>query len=96
MLAVSPRIYDRADVMVSPDSLAMNFLLDRSAALRNAEIAALRETHGACRVAPPVTTDNALAGSFDFECDKGKLKIELILAPTSGDRIQKLEFVPAP
>ena len=95
MLSVSQRIYDHADVLASPDSLAMNFLLDRSAALRNAEIAALREKHGDCRVAPPISTDNALAGSFDFECDRGKLTIELILAPTSGDRIQKLEFVPA-
>ena len=94
MLSVSQVIYDNADVAHFPEVLAMNFLMDRSAALRNAEIAALKAQYGECRVVPPITTDSALSGSFDFGCERGKLKIELILAPTRPDKIQKLEFVP--
>ena len=95
-LAISQEIYDHADVMTDPQALAMNFLLDRSAALRNAEIATLREKYGDCRVAPASSTDSALSGSFEFNCEKGKLKIELILAPTRQPQIQRLEFVPVP
>jgi serine-type D-Ala-D-Ala carboxypeptidase/endopeptidase len=94
MLSVSQVIYDNADVARFPEALAMNFLMDRSAELRNAEIAALKVKYGECRIAPPITTDSALSGSFDFSCERGKLKIELILAPTRPDMIQKLEFVP--
>jgi serine-type D-Ala-D-Ala carboxypeptidase/endopeptidase len=92
MLSLSQRIYETGDVMVDPGALAMNFLMDRSAVLRNADIAALRQKVGACRLAPPVTTDSALSGTFEFTCERGALKVNLILAPTVPPTLQKLEF----
>ena len=94
MLAVSQSIYDGGDVMRFPEALAGNFLLDRSAALRNADLAALRAKYGACHAAPAANPDSALSGKFDFTCEKGKLKLDLLLAPTYPSSIQKLEFTP--
>jgi hypothetical protein len=95
MLSVSQAIYDSGDILRFPAALAVNFLLDRSAALRNADLAALKSKYGACRVVQTLVTDSALSGKFDFNCERGNLKIDLILAPTARASIQKLEFAPA-
>jgi serine-type D-Ala-D-Ala carboxypeptidase/endopeptidase len=92
MLAVAAHIYATGDVMSEPDAFAMNFFLDRDATLRNADIAALKQKTGACQ--PPATpvADAWLAGTFEFSCERGTLRVNLILAPTSRPTLQKLEF----
>lgn len=93
MLTKSEMIFEGGDVERFPEALAMNFLLDRSAALRNSDIAAVKKKVGGdCHPGSPITTDSAMSGSFDYVCERGKLKIDLILAPTHPATIQKLEF----
>jgi hypothetical protein len=70
----------------------MNFFLDRDAALRNADLAALRQKTGACAPASPAIGDGALSGTFEFICERGTLKVNIILAPTATPTLQKLEF----
>jgi hypothetical protein len=92
MLAAAAHVYATGDVMAEPDAYAVNFFLDRDAALRNADIAALKQKTGAC--APPAApaADGALSGTFEFACERGTIKVNLILAPTPGPALQKLEF----
>ena len=92
MLAAASHIYDVGDVLAERDAFAMNFFLDRDAALRNADIAKLKAALGACR--PPVApgSDTAMSASFELPCERGTLKVNLILAPTVKPALQKLEF----
>jgi hypothetical protein len=94
MLAAAAHVYAASDVMSEPDAFAMNFFLDRDAASRNADIAALKQRTGECR--PPLASvaDGALSGSFEFSCEHGTMKVNLILAPTARPTLQKLEFAP--
>jgi CubicO group peptidase (beta-lactamase class C family) len=92
MLNAALRIYSKGDVRSEPDSLAMNLLLDRDATLRNAEIAALKAKTGACAAAPPYSADSAMGGTFELACERGKVKVTLLLAPTAPASLQRLEF----
>jgi hypothetical protein len=76
--------------------LAMNFLMDRSAENWGREFDRLYETLGNCRTTSPVTATGALAGTFRWECDKGVLEGNLLLAPTNPPTIQALRFNPIP
>jgi serine-type D-Ala-D-Ala carboxypeptidase/endopeptidase len=92
MLDAALRIYSNGDVLSEPDALAMNLLLDRDAALRNAEIAVLKAKTGACAAAPPYSADSAMGGTFELSCERGKVKVTLLLAPTTPASLQRLEF----
>jgi D-alanyl-D-alanine-carboxypeptidase/D-alanyl-D-alanine-endopeptidase len=70
----------------------MNLLLDRDTALRNGELAKLKEQLGACAAPLDPAGDSAMSGKFELACEHGTLKIDLILAPTSPPTLQKLEF----
>ncbi len=94
LLAAATRIYASGDVMTELESLAMNVLLDRDAALRNGELANLKERLGTCAAPPDPASDTAMSGKFELACERGTLKIDLILAPTSPPTLQKLEFSP--
>lgn len=90
--AVTGRIWAAGDVAVARDSLAMNFLMDRSAESWRAVFTALKADAGACAVDAPVTANGALSGSFDWTCEKGRVSGRLLLAPTSPVTIQALNF----
>jgi len=97
MLAAVTHIYATGDVMSEPDAFAMNFFLDRDAALRNGDIATLKQKTGACT--PPAeprfpwgTAAGALSATLEFTCEHGIMKVNLILAPTPTPTLQKLEF----
>ncbi|WP_293361365.1 serine hydrolase domain-containing protein [Phenylobacterium sp.] len=96
MAATVQRIYASGDVLSARDALAMNMLLDRDAARRNADIAALKGKLGACRAADPIVADNAMSTVLSFPCDKGVLQARVILAPTAKPSMQTLEFRIAP
>jgi CubicO group peptidase (beta-lactamase class C family) len=91
MLEAALRIYDARDVLVARELLAGNFLLDRGADLRNSELAALRKTLGACKPATP-ETDSALSTSVVYPCERGKLKVRIVLAPTTPVSVQTLDY----
>jgi D-alanyl-D-alanine-carboxypeptidase/D-alanyl-D-alanine-endopeptidase len=45
---------------------------------------------GTCDTAVPITPASALAGSFTWRCEHGRVKGEVLLAPTPTPRIQSL------
>lgn len=90
-------IYGAGDVAVASKSLAMNFLMDRSAADWRSDLAALHAQLGACtgKGEPPRPT-GALSSAFRWQCDKGMLDGTVLLAPTTPVTIQSLRFTPVP
>ena len=70
---------------------AMNLLLDRSLERRRKEFESLREKHGACRAESPIEAENALRGQWTLACERGRIKLEITLAPTLPPSIQYLE-----
>lgn len=72
--------------------LAMNFLLDRSAANWAAEFARLKKDVGKCPSAEPLTPTGALSTAFRLNCEKGKLDGVLLLAPTTPATLQALRL----
>jgi hypothetical protein len=76
--------------------LAMNFLMDRSAANWRREFARIRGGLGACRTDGPVKATGALSGTFRWECDKGALEGTVLLAPTEPAGIQSFRYTVLP
>jgi CubicO group peptidase (beta-lactamase class C family) len=75
---------------------AMNFLMDRSAENWGREFGRLYEALGNCRTNIPITATGALAGTFRWECDKGVLEGNILLAPTNPATIQAIRYNPVP
>lgn len=90
-------IYAAGDVMVAEKSLAMNFLMDRSAAGWRSDLARLKAQLGACagKGEPPHPT-GTLSTVFRWQCEKGMLDGNILLAPTTPVTIQALRFTPVP
>ncbi|HET6525213.1 serine hydrolase domain-containing protein [Sphingopyxis sp.] len=72
--------------------LAMNFLMDRSAANWAAEFAVLKEAVGECPADEPLAPMGAMSTAFRLNCEKGKLDGILLLAPTTPPTVQALRF----
>jgi hypothetical protein len=36
--------------------------------------------------------DSAMSGAFTYPCERGRLRVHVLLAPTVPTKIQKLEF----
>jgi len=70
---------------------AMNLLLDRSLDRRRKEFETLREKHGACRPETPIEAENALRGKWTLACERGRIKVNITLAPTLPPTVQHLE-----
>lgn len=70
----------------------MNFLLDRSAENWKAEFAKLKAEVGECPGDEPLAPMGAMSTAFRFNCDKGKLDGQLLLAPTTPMTIQALRL----
>jgi len=81
-------IYAAGDVMAGREALAMNVLLDSDTAHRNAELAALKRRLGACLRPEPLTTDSAMSVTAHFQCERGRMKAYVLLAPTRPATIQ--------
>ena len=76
--------------------LAMNFLMDRSAEQWTREFARMRTQVGQCQTDAPIEATGNLAGHFAWACERGRIKGELLLAPTNPAGIQalRLEAIP--
>ena len=85
-------MYRSGDVAAAGRLLAMNFLMDRSAANWRAEFARLKEQVGDCRTNSPIQPSGVLSGTFQWQCARGKLDGQLLLAPTNPAGIQALRF----
>ncbi len=65
---------------------ANNLFLDKSAAVRQTELAALKKAAGQCTLAGPVRPENWLRGEFDLSCEQGSIvRMSFTLAPTSPE-----------
>ncbi len=90
--AAAGSMFGAGDVAAGSRLLAMNFLMDRSAANWRAEFARLKAVVGDCRTNTPIQPAGALSGTFQWQCDRGKLDGQLLLAPTNPAGIQALRF----
>lgn len=89
-------VYTAGSIQPARPLLAMNFLMDRSPESWAATLRQLNLQVGACRPDSPITPDGALAGTFDWQCERGRLQGQVLLAPTNQPTIQALRFRPVP
>ena len=75
--------------------LANNVLLDRDAARRRADIAALKGQVGTCAMAEPIAPISAMEGSFTWRCANGSVAGRVQRAPTPQLSLQVLSFTKA-
>ncbi|HXH05084.1 MAG TPA: serine hydrolase domain-containing protein [Vicinamibacterales bacterium] len=91
------RLIDHWDDELADRIAADNLFLDRSKERRRREIETLGASVGRCR--PPAGFDeveNALRGAWTLECERGRLRVAVTLAPTSPPAVQYLDVRPAP
>jgi CubicO group peptidase (beta-lactamase class C family) len=93
--AAAVRIFTTGSVTSSNDALAMNFLMDRDAEHWARDIAGLKAAVGRCDTSAPIVPSHALAGSFTWTCEHGRVIGRILLAPTTAPRIQALSFTRA-
>ncbi len=93
--ATAGAIWRSGSVEPSRAFVAMNFLMDRSAANWARELARLKGEVGDCRTDAPITATGALSGEFTWTCDRGRLSGQLLLVPTSPPTIQSLRLNPS-
>jgi CubicO group peptidase (beta-lactamase class C family) len=96
MFAAARAAYAAGNLGPLDGKLAMNFLMDRSAANWATELAKLKGQLGACPTAEPLAPMGAMSTAFRLNCDKGKLDGMLLLAPTTPVTIQALRLRVAP
>jgi CubicO group peptidase (beta-lactamase class C family) len=69
---------------------AMNLYLDVSKDRRQRAIAELLTEVGSCRNDGPFAVENALRGQWMMQCDRGRLRVAITLAPTVPPKVQYL------
>lgn len=77
---------------VAKAGLAVNFLMDRDAAHRRADIGEVLARAGRCPRQPGVSADGALEGDYWWKCEKGMVVAHVLLAPTPAPQIQALDW----
>jgi CubicO group peptidase (beta-lactamase class C family) len=92
--AAAATIWRAGSVEAARPSLAMNFLMDRTAANWAADLARARTEVGDCRTDAPLTAAGNLQAHFEWTCERGRLAGDFLLAPTNPATIQALRFVP--
>ncbi|HEY0113166.1 MAG TPA: serine hydrolase domain-containing protein, partial [Allosphingosinicella sp.] len=83
-------MYRSGSVRPAHGLLAMNFLMDRSAANWAREFERLRKEVGECDTGAAIEPTSALAGTFTWRCEHGRISGSLLLAPTEPASIQAL------
>ncbi|MEG3179791.1 serine hydrolase domain-containing protein [Sphingomonas sp. LT1P40] len=76
--------------------LAMNFPLDRSSENWTKEFARIKGVVGECSTAEPLAPTGNLSTAFRWNCAKGKIDGQILLAPTNPPTIQALRLFPQP
>lgn len=72
--------------------LAVNVLLDRTAARRRQEIAELKAAVGACAMAEPIRPVSAMEGTYEWRCERGRILGRVQRAPTAALSLQVLDY----
>lgn len=86
------RMWAEGRIDTSPQMLAENMLMDRSAANWAAEFARLKAESGTCETTAPIVPTGAMSGSFQWRCTTGRINGRLLLAPTPTVQIQALNL----
>ncbi|WP_240325554.1 serine hydrolase domain-containing protein [Sphingomonas mesophila] len=76
--------------------LAMNFLMDRSAGDWATEFASVKRQVGSCTSTEPLFATGALSTAFRWNCERGHVNGQILLAPTNPPAIQSLKLIPLP
>jgi CubicO group peptidase (beta-lactamase class C family) len=92
MYHVAGDIWQRGTLDGAQGRLAMNFLMDRSAENWARELRAMRAQAGECETGSPIAPSGILSGNFAWNCTRGRLEGQLLLAPTTPPSIQALRF----
>lgn len=83
-------VYERGDITVAGDLLAMNLLQDRDAHGWARDLARLKAQVGECIAAGPIRATSGLAGEFCWTCAHGRITGSVSLAPTRQVGIQQI------
>jgi hypothetical protein len=86
------RLWTTQDVRSASANLAVNFLMDRDAAHRSADMAAISAKAGRCPKPPGVSAMGALEGEYWWKCERGMVVAHVLLAPTPAPQLQTLEW----
>ncbi len=89
---VAGRVFESGDIQVATDAVAMNFFLDRSVEVWNAELARLKKETGACDIKSAITPTGRLSGQFEWRGTTGRVGGSLLLSPTQPPKIQALRL----
>ncbi len=90
--AAAVTMFTAGSVTSAGDVLAMNVLMDRDAEHRARDLAGLKAEVGRCDTGAPIVPTGALEGDFTWNCERGRVKGQLLLAPTPIPQIQSLTF----
>ena len=71
---------------------AVNFFMDRTAANWKLELARLKSQTGDCDTAAPIKALGAQTGSFEWSCQRAKIRGRLLLAPPNDGKVQSITF----
>ena len=93
--AAVTRIFTTGSVTSAGDVLSMNFLMDRDAEHWARDLSALKAQVGPCDTEAPISPTGALSGEFTWRCGRGRVKGQVLLAPTPTPRIQSLTLTRA-
>ena len=93
--AAAVKIFTAGSVTSAGDVLAMNFLMDRDAEHRARDYAGLKAEVGTCDTAAPIVPATELAGEFTWNCERGRVRGLILLAPSPTPQIQSLTFARA-
>jgi len=86
------RAFVTGSVTVTNELLAMNFLMDRDADHWARDLASLKAQVGTCNTSAPIQPTGALSGRFTWTCATGRVRGDVLLAPTPTPQIQALSF----
>ena len=89
------KIFTAGSVTSAGDVLSMNFLMDRDADHWARDLAVLKVQVGTCDTAAPISPTGALSGEFTWRCERGRVRGQVLLAPTTTMRIQSLSLARA-
>ncbi|HUU33270.1 MAG TPA: serine hydrolase domain-containing protein [Vicinamibacterales bacterium] len=85
-------MFTSGSVTAAGDVLAVNFLMDRDAQHWATDLTALKAQVGTCDTGAPIVPTGALSGDFVWRCDFGRVRGQVLLAPTPARRIQSLSL----
>jgi serine-type D-Ala-D-Ala carboxypeptidase/endopeptidase len=88
--AAATKMFLAGSVVSAGDALAMNFLMDRDSDHWSRYLADLKADVGTCDTGAPILPTGALSGEFTWLCERGRVRGQLLLAPTPAPRIQSL------